>query len=156
MKHYCHPANQHCGPLRHLSRVQANSPQVGQVPQRKTNREVTNHKFHNDHRKTRTLICFLQYTHMQKKSLAATKWLCQLNDTLECVGTTQALKASAGKSKASDVPCGWGCIKPRVMVWAPQVPPGPHPFVDMDSSLIFGSPVITRYQLVLQLGGLLP
>ena len=33
------------------------------------------------------------------------------------------------------VPC------PRVMVWAPKVPPGPHPLVqDMDSSLTFASP----------------
>ena len=38
----------------------------------------------------------------------------------------------------------------RVMVWAPRVPPGPHPLVDMDSSF----PVITRYPLMLQLGGL--
>ena len=42
----------------------------------------------------------------------------------------------------------------RVMVWAPKVPPGPHPLVDMDSSLTFASPVITRYPLMLQLGGL--
>ena len=41
-----------------------------------------------------------------------------------------------------------------VMVWAPKVPPGPHPLVDMDSSLIFASPVITMYPLMLGLGGL--
>ena len=43
----------------------------------------------------------------------------------------------------------------RVMVWAPKVLPGPHPLVDMDSSLTFASPVIARYPLMLQLGGLL-
>ena len=37
------------------------------------------------------------------------------------------------------------------MVWAPKVPPGPHPLVDMDSNLTFASPVITRYPLMLQL-----
>ena len=31
---------------------------------------------------------------------------------------------------------------------------GPTPLVDMDSSLTFASPVITRYPLMLQLGGL--
>ena len=36
----------------------------------------------------------------------------------------------------------------RVMVWAPEVPPGLHPLVDMDSILTFASPVITRYPLV--------
>jgi len=41
------------------------------------------------------------------------------------------------------VSCRWGCTMPRVMVWAPEVPPGPHPLVDMDSNLIFASPVIT-------------
>ena len=33
----------------------------------------------------------------------------------------------------------------RVMVWAPKIPPRPHPLVDMDSSLTFVSLVITRY-----------
>jgi len=35
------------------------------------------------------------------------------------------------------VPHRWGCIIPVVMVWAPEVPPGPHPLVDMDSSLTY-------------------
>jgi len=43
---------------------------------------------------------------------------------------------------------------PRMMVWAPEVPLGPHPLTDMDSSLTFAFPVITRYPLMLQLGGL--
>jgi len=38
------------------------------------------------------------------------------------------------------VPRRWGYTMPRVMVWAPEVPPGPHPLVDMDSSLTFSSP----------------
>ena len=42
------------------------------------------------------------------------------------------------------VPCRWGSTMPRVMVWTPEVPPGPHPLVDMDSSLTFASPVITH------------
>jgi len=53
-------------------------------------------------------------------------------------------------------PRRWGCSMSKVMVWAPEVPLGPHSLVDMDSSLIFTSPVITRYPLMLQLGGLLP
>ena len=36
------------------------------------------------------------------------------------------------------VPCRWGCSMTRVMMWAPKVPPGPHPLVDMDSSFTFG------------------
>ena len=40
-------------------------------------------------------------------------------------------------------------------VWAPEVPSGPNPLADMDSSLKFASPVITRYSLMLQLCGLL-
>jgi len=56
------------------------------------------------------------------------------------------------------VPRRWDCTMSRVMVWAPEVPPGPHPLVDMDmdSSSTFAFPVITRYPLMLQLGGLLP
>ena len=33
------------------------------------------------------------------------------------------------------VPRRWSCTIPKVMVWAPEVPPGPHPLVDMDNSL---------------------
>jgi len=55
------------------------------------------------------------------------------------------------------LPHRWGCTMPRVMVWAPKVPPEPHPLADMDSNLTFASPVIiTRCPLVLHLGGLLP
>ena len=46
-----------------------------------------------------------------------------------------------------------GCTMLRVMVWAPRVPPGPHPLLNMDGSLTFASPVITRYPLMLQLAG---
>ena len=35
-------------------------------------------------------------------------------------------------------------------------PSGPHPLVNMNSSLTCASPIITRYPLMLQLGGLLP
>ena len=40
---------------------------------------------------------------------------------------------------------------PRVMVWAPEVPPEPNIFIDMDSNLTFAFPVITRYPLMGQL-----
>ena len=33
------------------------------------------------------------------------------------------------------LPRRWGCTMPRVMVWAPKVPSGSHPLVDMDSIL---------------------
>ena len=41
---------------------------------------------------------------------------------------------------------GLVCTMPRVMAWALEVPPGTHSLVDMDSSLTFASPVITRYR----------
>ena len=62
-------------------------------------------------------------------------------------GTNQALWASAGKStwgRASAPQVRLNHAQGDVMVWAPKVPPGPHPLVDMDSSLTFASPVITR------------
>jgi len=37
------------------------------------------------------------------------------------------------------VPHRWGCPMPRVMVSAPEVPPGPQPLADMDKSLKFAS-----------------
>jgi len=43
-----------------------------------------------------------------------------------------------------------------VTLGAPEVPPGPHLLTDMDSSLTFVSPAITRYPLMLQLDVLLP
>ena len=52
------------------------------------------------------------------------------------------------------VPRRWGCTMLKVIIWALKVPPGPHPLVDMDSSLTFASPVITRYPLMLWLDGL--
>ena len=73
----------------------------------------------------------------------------QPSEALGCLGMSQALWASAAFPREGGlVPCRWGCSMLRVMVWAPRVPPGPHPFVDMDSSLTFASPVITRYPLM--------
>ena len=62
----------------------------------------------------------------------------------------------ANPSGGGPVPRRWGCSMARMMVWAPEVPPGPHPLVGMDSSLTFATPVNTRYPLMLQLGGLPP
>ena len=30
------------------------------------------------------------------------------------------------------MPHRWGCTMPRVIAWAPEVPPGPHPLANMD------------------------
>jgi len=39
----------------------------------------------------------------------------------------------ANPSGGGLVPCRWGRTMPRVMVWAPKVPPKPHPLADMDT-----------------------
>ena len=102
----------------------------------------------------RTHMYTRMHTHIKskKKSKATSCRLAVTREAMGCLGTNQALWASAGKStweRASTPQVGM----PRVMVWAPKVP---YPLVGMDSSLTFASPVITRYPLMLQLGGLLP
>ena len=50
----------------------------------------------------------------------------------------------------------WGCTMSRMMMWAFEIPPGPHPLEDMKCSLTFASPIINRYPLMLQVGRPLP
>jgi len=74
------------------------------------------------------------HTHKVKKqnkakSLAAARWPAHRpSEVLGCLGTNQALWASAGKSTWGGlmVPRRWGCSMSNVMVWAPKVPPGSH------------------------------
>ena len=68
-----------------------------------------------------------------------------IHKALGCLGTTQVLKSQCWQNYLGEgyYPAGGAVTCPRVMVWAP----GPHPLMDMDSSLTFASPVITRSSL---------
>jgi len=112
------------------------------------------------HMHTHTLR--FQHTHIQMHMQSKVSSCCQDDHTDSDIGIPAWVLIRCYESVLANplggelVYCWWGCTMPRVMVWAPKVPQGSRPLVDMDSSLTFTSPVITRYPLMLQLGGLFP